>query len=208
MLNTIYALICKTNGKIYIGQTWQTLERRWGNGGGYWSCTYLHNAITKYGKENFYYETLTFCGTQETADHLEEYFMQKYNSRNPNIGYNIRFGGSRGKLSEESKRKIGIASAKKIVSEETRMKISEAGKGRKHTEETKQKMSETSRERKVNVGKKHTEETKAILSEARMGNKSNTGRKLTEEHKAKIAKGGNKGRTWIVIDGKRIWVDK
>lgn len=206
-LNTIYILKNKCNNKIYIGQTWHSIKDRFDNGHGYKTCTYLHNAIQKYGKDNFYYEILTFCLTQESADYIENYFIEKFKSTDPSIGYNIRSGGSRGKNSEESKIKIGNAHRGKIISQEIRDKMSIANIGKNHSEETKRKMSETSKLKRVNVGKKASQETKDKLSKIKIGNKSNTGKNLSRETKNKIAK-FSKGRTWIVVDNKRVWVDK
>lgn len=190
MINTIYILKNKINGKVYIGQTWRDLNKRWESGYGYRNCIYLNNAIQKHGKENFYYEILTFCSTQESADFIEDYFITKYNSTNSDKGYNIRRGGSIGKLSENTKAKISFSL-----------------RGKTHSEETKIKMSKTSKLRKVNVGKKASKETKNKLSLARLGNKSNTGKSLSEETKNKISK-FSKGKTWILINNKRTWVDK
>lgn len=46
----VYVHINKTNLKVYVGQTGQSLQRRWRNGRGYLNCkTYFSNAIKKYG---------------------------------------------------------------------------------------------------------------------------------------------------------------
>lgn len=37
------------NGKVYIGQTCQSLEKRWREGEGYASNNYFYRAIKKYG---------------------------------------------------------------------------------------------------------------------------------------------------------------
>src|SRR5271166_766614 len=75
MINTIYLLKNKVNEKVYVGQTWTSLPTRWRSGWGYIGSTHLYNAIQKYGSDQFYYETLMFCGTQETADYWEQYFI-------------------------------------------------------------------------------------------------------------------------------------
>lgn len=124
---TIYKLINKINNKIYIGQTWRSLEERWGLGNRY--NEYLSNSIKKHGKENFYYETLTFCGTQESANYCEDYFIKKFNSQDSEYGYNIRDGGSKGKLSEETKKKVSKSLMGHIVTEETKKRQSEARMG-------------------------------------------------------------------------------
>ena len=58
----VYKITNKINGKIYIGQTTRTFEQRWKehcNDAMNFKDIYLfHNAIRKYGKENFECEIL------------------------------------------------------------------------------------------------------------------------------------------------------
>lgn len=126
MLCSIYKIINLVNGKIYIGQTWNSIKQRWfdhkkpsGK-----NCIKLHRAIIKYGAENFTTELLTLCSTQESADYLEEYFIKKYNTIK--LGYNIRSGGSRGKMSEAQKKAVGDFHRGKILSEDTKNKIAKS----------------------------------------------------------------------------------
>ena len=46
----IYMHKNKINGKVYIGQTKQSLKNRWSNGYGYRECPKFWRAIQKYGK--------------------------------------------------------------------------------------------------------------------------------------------------------------
>lgn len=160
-INTIYVLRNKCNAKVYVGQTWQTLKARNGtNGSKYNHSLYLYNAIQKYGWDNFYYETLTFCGTQESADYWETYFIDKYDSQNRERGYNLKNGGSRGKCSEETKKKLSKIHKGKPKSLEHNKKVSEANKGRKRTPEQNKRMSE------LHKGKIISEETKKKMAES------------------------------------------
>src|ERR1700722_11690485 len=103
----IYLLTNLLNGKVYVGQTWMPIELRMGKDGfNYSNSPYIFNAIKKYGCENFKYTVLETCQTQEIADKLEEQYMMQFNSRNLEIGYNLKEGGSAGKHSEETKIKI------------------------------------------------------------------------------------------------------
>lgn len=154
MINIIYIIKNRINSKIYVGQTWDTLEYRWRSGHGYAKCTHLQHAITKYGKNNFYYEILTVCSTQEVADYWESYFIQRFDS--VKNGYNLLTGRSNGKHSEETKRKISVAKLGTIASEEARKNMSKAQTGRKHSLQTKEKMS------KIKFGKKPYEMTDKI----------------------------------------------
>ena len=144
------------NGKVYIGQTWLALQKRWGlHCGDKSGCIKLLSAIKKYGKNNFIIEILDETTSQDFADYLEISYIDLYDSIKS--GYNIKEGGSRGKWSEESKLKVSRSNMGHPVSEETRKKlsISHTGKilsikhkrnmsiaqtGRKHSKETKQKM--------------------------------------------------------------------
>jgi group I intron endonuclease len=206
MLNTIYILKNKINSKIYIGQTWRSLSERWDSGHGYDDSPRLNNAIRKYGNKNFYYEVITFCGTQEAADACEIYFIAKYNSTNREYGYNIREGGSRGKLSENTKQKISISLTGKKQSEETKMKrsLSMTGKKSPKSAETREKISETLTGRKMPEeqrlkmmgkespfeGKSHSKETCKKISDA------NIGRTHSDETKEKMSNSHIGKNTW------------
>ena len=75
------------NNKVYIGQTCQLPEKRFGkNGSGYKGCRYFYNAIECYGWDNFKHEILETNLTNEDADTLEQKYIKKYKSNNPNYG--------------------------------------------------------------------------------------------------------------------------
>lgn len=90
----IYKHTNKINGKVYIGQTKQEPERRWQNG----LSAYRHNAhfllaIKKYGWENFEHEILLENLTLEEMKYWEDYYIEFYEARNPEKGYNLEKGG-------------------------------------------------------------------------------------------------------------------
>lgn len=103
----VYVITNLANGKTYVGQTWKTLQKRWCGHCTENSCIKLVRAIKKYGKDKFTIKLVTITHTQENADYWEIYFIQKYDSINN--GYNIRLGGSNGKHSEETKRKMSLS---------------------------------------------------------------------------------------------------
>jgi group I intron endonuclease len=103
----IYVITNLANSKKYVGQTWKTLQKRWWGHCTENNCIKLVRAIKKYGKDKFTIKLVTITHAQETADYWETYFIQKYDSINN--GYNIRLGGSKGKHSEETKRKMSLS---------------------------------------------------------------------------------------------------
>src|ERR1700689_4897979 len=97
---TIYKITSVRSGKVYIGQTWRTTKERAKNGGtGYIDSPHLWNAIQLYGWVNFTTEVICMTKSQLDADYLEDFLIKKFGSNNGDIGYNIKDGGSNGKLS-------------------------------------------------------------------------------------------------------------
>ena len=96
----IYKVENKINGKIYIGQTIRTLEKRKSdhiNDTFKGSSLPFHNAIKKYGQYNFGWKILEECNSIEELNEKEEYWIRKLNTISPN-GYNLRYGGKNSRL--------------------------------------------------------------------------------------------------------------
>ena len=95
------------SGKVYIGITGLSVEKRWKNGVNYRNCRHFYNAILKYGWDNIKHEILFTELTKEQAESKEVELIELYNSDNSNYGYNIQHGGniSCGVHSEETKAK-------------------------------------------------------------------------------------------------------
>lgn len=104
----MYGYIYKTtniiNGKIYIGQKKSNVflgNKYLGSG------KYLRCAIKHYGTDNFIVEMLDSSSSAKNLDELEKLYIQKFNSTNKDIGYNIAFGAVGGdtysNLSDEDK---------------------------------------------------------------------------------------------------------
>ena len=177
----IYMIQNTINGKIYIGQSIDIelrfkshknkLER------GNHDNIHLQKSWRKYGKEKFEFDILCEC-EEEKLNETEEYYIFELMTYNSRIGYNKNYGGSSGRPTEETKKKL-----------------SEAGKGRQHTEETKKKMSEAKK------GKSFSEEHRKKLSENNIWNN----KKRCEEARKKISeafKGENNpnSKTIVQID--------
>ena len=90
-----YGYIYKTtnliNGKIYIGQHKSNLFDSQYKGSG----VILRKAFAKYGKENFKVEIIDdSANNADELNKLELYYIQKFNSRDSKIGYNLHCGGN------------------------------------------------------------------------------------------------------------------
>lgn len=121
-----WCIYCHTapNGKRYIGQTNQDPEVRWNGGFGYSSNKHFSSAIKKYGWKNIKHVILCWTSCKEYADHLEKWFIAKYNTTNRKYGYNITAGGggSCGRCLDDSSRKkmsIALRKSEKIKAKQT-----------------------------------------------------------------------------------------
>ena len=125
----IYKATNKVNGKIYIGQTSKTLEQR-KNGherdtrSRKKHTTYFHEALAKYGYDNFDWEVIANANTQEELDEMEKHYIQVYNATDKEFGYNLKKGGKEGGLyNEECRRRLGESTKKKWGNPETAKKM-------------------------------------------------------------------------------------
>lgn len=167
----IYIITNNINDKVYIGQTWNHFNKRFSEHKRLNSdCSKLENAFIKYGIDNFSVKLLTISHTQEVANYWEIYFINYYDSINN--GYNIKFGGSYGKHSNETKQKISNA------------KIGSHGNfsSKTHSQESKDKMSLASLGNLSNFGKKMSADQKVKISS------SMKGRIFSDEAKLKMSK--------------------
>jgi group I intron endonuclease len=162
---TIYLIVNKLNGKVYVGQTNQPLHRRWGlhkararKNEGY--TAHLYNAIRKYGIENFDIRPIATCETETWADYFETLYILIYDSMNPEVGYNMTSGGDKPHPTPEMR-------------ERQRQKLL----GRKATPEQKQRQSDSLKlaykegRYSGNRGGTWPEEAKKTASENRSGPK-------------------------------------
>lgn len=122
MVGIIYKITCSVNGKVYIGQTTETIEQRLER---HFKMAYaeekpkikFQRAIKKYGKENFIIEEIDRASSKEELDKKEKSWIVKYNSIKS--GYNTALGGEGGNtyagISEERmdeiKQKISLANS-------------------------------------------------------------------------------------------------
>lgn len=194
---SIYCHTNKLNGKKYIGQTKQSLERRFEKGKAYKNCVLFYNAIQKYGWENFEHEILETNLSLEDANVREAYYISLYGLTDPQKGYNIYTGGK---------------NFKHIITEETKRKISETKKGTPSwnegipmREETKEKLRIINKKREHPKGVfHHSKETIELLKEKGKGNKNASGKHNISEEGRLVLKMKNLGR--VVSDEQKEYM--
>jgi hypothetical protein len=198
MNHIIYKLISPSN-KVYIGQTKNTLEKRWDQHIKAWNrynksksknntCRKLYEAFNKYPPSKWRYELI--CEIEKCkVDETEIFYISEYDSTN--IGYNISKGGSGVRLeflTEEHKQNIsksrkqyfetpdGISWKEELSKNYTGENNPRYGVSFKHSEENKKIISE--KIKGVNKGKEpwnkgkdnvYSEETLLKMSENRKG---------------------------------------
>ena len=92
----IYLITNKVNGKIYIGQTKNTLKRRW-----YEHCNkakrnptkHFEHAINKYGPNNFTVIQIDSANSFKELDKKEDCWIEYYKASDPKMVYNSLKGG-------------------------------------------------------------------------------------------------------------------
>ena len=125
----IYKATNLINGKIYIGQTVNTLKYRKyqhirDSKRLYHNNDHFHNAIAKYGEESFKFEVIDTALSQEELDEKERYWISFYESNNRDLGYNEDEGGkSGGRKSQQTKDKIGLTTKQRWQDEDTAKKM-------------------------------------------------------------------------------------
>ena len=104
MSNLIYLHINKINNKKYVGRTSniENPNERWQNGYGYSSQPFYQD-ILKYGWDNFEHYILETNIDDKNIEERENYWIDFYDSMNPEKGYNARKGSS---ISQQTKEKM------------------------------------------------------------------------------------------------------
>jgi len=155
----------KVSGKYYIGSStniksrWKTHLRRLK--GGIHANQHLLNSYAKHGKESFIFSILEEVGEKFLIER-EQFYMDKYQSYDRLVGYNIlRFAGTTKGYKHTP---------------DTIEKIRKSSTGRKHSEEVKEKI------RRGNINKVFSKETRKKMSEAKLG------KKLTKSHYENLCK--------------------
>jgi group I intron endonuclease len=186
----IYMATNKLNNKIYIGQTRQPLPVRMQKHFDKDDGSYFHNAIQKYGKSAFRWEIIKLADNQIELSKLEQECIEKYNSMNKLIGYNLTSGGESPTMAPDVCRRASERMKGYKPSPETLEKLRIASTGRIGYWKGK-KLPEH-----VVIGmrnKRYTPEQRERISKAKIGsipwNKNNGGYKTvpcSDEKKARL----------------------
>jgi group I intron endonuclease len=113
-MHFIYLITNQVNGKVYVGIT-RHPKRRWQkhlNLGRKPNHRFrLYQSMYKHGIDNFTFEIIAFCFTNDHANELEMEYIAKYNSFSDyGAGYNMTLGGrSKAKITEETRAKMSAA---------------------------------------------------------------------------------------------------
>lgn len=200
--------ITSPSGKVYIGQSWE-INERFGNyrRGESRRQTILFRSFTKYGVDAHAFEViypLPFDAEQSEMDFWEQFHLDWFRAQGVLL-LNCREGGSRGKLSEESKRRVSESLKGRVPWNKGRRDLP------KHTDEWKSAMSARcigrkpnnygkprsqsaiNRTRAANLGRKYTGETLERIRQGAknrrlpcLGGRKNKGRVHTPEHRQKL----------------------
>lgn len=131
----------RENGKKYIGITCQKPTKRWQNGEGYRGCSRFYSAIKSHGWDAFRHELLFTDLTQGEAEQKEVELIEKYETLNPEKGYNLDAGGGIRHPTAETRAKLSASHKGQRPTEYNRQKIIEAVKGKPQTYEHRRKIS-------------------------------------------------------------------
>lgn len=136
------------NGKKYVGITSQKPEKRWENGKGYrrknngkYQQPLMAKATLKYKWDDISHEIVFDGLTKEEAEQKEIELIAKYQSNNPEYGYNITSGGE-GSLGWNPTEEWREKQRKLNKGKNNPMYGKSAMKGKHHTEEVKRKIGE------------------------------------------------------------------
>jgi group I intron endonuclease len=182
----IYKITNLTNGKIYIGQTVQKNPKvRWYShlaDAREGSKNYLHNAIRKYGADNFTWEVIDTAESIDNLNTKEAFWLAEY--RKSHRVYNLREAGNNKTHSSDSIEKMRAS-----------QKLAHARRREMGTDTWKR------RDGGAMKGKSHPKKGTSGLW------------KMSEEAKEKLRiiqleRSGTKGKTWKLIDGKRVYMEK
>jgi len=169
----VYKITNLLNGKRYIGQTVNSIEKRFKDHSNLNNKCHIGRAIRKYGKENFKIEIVCRADTLKELNEREESLIRLYKTLRPN-GYNIALGGS-------NKGRVISPMKGRKHSEETKKLMSKRAMGKKHSEQTKLRLSKV--KKGIKLSSEHIEKLRIVRT-----GKHNAGNKIIDLNTGKIFK--------------------
>lgn len=164
MAGSVYLITHTASGRVYVGQTINPNPvRRWHGhmcDAGRKTTYAIGNAIKKYGPDAFTFEVIGSASTQDELDNLEKLWIILLNSYSHANGFNIRGGGSRGKIAESTKEKLREARSRQVITAEMYAKGAAKRRGRPRSAEHSEKLS------KALKGRIFSEKTRKQMSES------------------------------------------
>ena len=179
----IYKITNTVNNKVYIGQTvHKNPKMRW-----YDHCAktrhgknnHLYNSMRLYGIDNFTWEVIDFAENIDALNDKEEHWLNEY--RKTTEVYNIREAGGNKTHSAESIERMKAA-------QKMRHATTKVGGW-------------TRRDGGAMKGKNHPR--KGVSGMWNMPQEAK--KKLSQ---IQLERSGTRGKTWKLIDGKRVYMDK
>lgn len=92
MTSGIYKITNLNDNKVYIGSSINVTKRQYKH---FWMLRnnkhdnlHLQNSFNKFGEDSFLFEIIQFCDVNDLI-FLENSYITKYKSNNPNYGYNL-----------------------------------------------------------------------------------------------------------------------
>lgn len=185
-MHFIYIIKNIINNKFYIGQT-NNPKLRWSQHKSNAKYNRGHQVITraisKHGVDNFTFEVIASCNSQEDADKLEEETILQHESRDPHKGYNIAAGGNTTPRTPEILKKISDGLKKFYETNHNHLK------GKKLSEEWKSNIAKSSLGKPgANCGKKFDNNWKLKISKSQIGKERKNARRFSEDVEKEICK--------------------
>ncbi len=224
----VYKIINKINGKYYIGKDSNNDPRYYGSG------KLIKQAIKKYGKNNFDKIIIEHCINKEHLNEREKFWINESNALNDPKSYNLANGGAGGDLSKFIPyNKIDYSKNKMSGTKQWFNSLSKDEKKEWHKRQGEKrskgwfvsKVDDSTEVYVQNIAKWCEEHgiDKAIPSSlnnpnSRLFQKQSKGWRIRrsdmpllppyENKRYKSTDNGCKGKTWKLVDGKRIWLNK
>lgn len=193
----VYLITNTVNGKMYVGQTIQDVQRYWEYNkrcaeSGKNHKPALYAAIRKYGRDSFRIHVLCSASSKAEMDSLEKLAILSFGTKTKDHGYNLTDGGDGtvgAERTEEWKRNISkgntgktwdddrrlrssISRRGKVLSEAHKCRIGDGVRGKAKPKEWVEKLIARNTARAGEKRRPRTPEHKANLVASRMANRA------------------------------------